>query len=274
MKKALSILMAVALVATFSFFTASTTIAVTADQTTNVSGETLFENLDFGTYEIVVSKPGFYSKTTTATVVATESGKDAIVNVELVPITKGKVVIGDGIKDENGTPVYDADVTVNGGTDLDNLTEGTHTVVIEKDGYYTEEIEIEIVFIEGEEIYEIDITLRKITDGTATITVTNGLSPVNAVTVTINGTSIATDSEGKAVFNNLPVGTHEVSAYKDGFLTGTGSVTVIAKDGQNNPSATIALTEITNGSGSLKVIVKDSGGNPIGGASVRVKLND
>ena len=63
-----------------------------------------------------------------------------------------------------------------------------------------------------------------------TVTVTDGSHPLADVTVSINGTQVNTDADGKAVFEGLAAGTYDYAISKTGFTDASGQVTITDQD--------------------------------------------
>lgn len=106
--------------------------------------------------------------------------------------------------------------------------------------------------------------------GNATITVTDGISPLSGATVsvTVNGTarSATTTSSGEAQFTNLPTGTYAFTATKSGYDDGTGSVTV-----STGATATGSISMAPQ-LGAVLILVTD-GYHPLSYVTVKANVN-
>lgn len=152
----------------------------------------------------------------------------------------------------------------------DLATPATYQVRVEREGFDTEEFEVDLG---GGQNSVIDTAQLDASDGSIAGTVTDaGGSPLGDVTVTVRSGSIEQESKTPTVGNvgvfqidNLPTpGTYVLTFAKEGY-----SETTIALDLAGGESRSGLSATLVGGAGTVRGTVRDEDGNPIGGVAVR-----
>lgn len=155
--------------------------------TTNAQGAYTL-NCKAGTYNLAVKKAGYFDYSKEGIVVV--GGQTITENVVLVPTVGNLVgIVRDGLTNQ---PVSGATVTVDtktvtsdeaGSFTVTNLAEGTHTIVVSKNGYLAAEKEF---VIEGGEVNSVEVALLLTPDSTITGIITDGRGGPVVEGVTVN----------------------------------------------------------------------------------------
>ena len=248
----------------------------------DISGNTYtFNNLPTGGHTIAAAATDYTASGAAAVTVskgATTAGTDITLSRDTgnAAVT---VTISDGA---SVTPGFTVDGTartpddISGNTYIfNNLPTGSHTIAAAATGY-TASGAAAVTVSKGATTAGPDITLIRDT-GNATITVIMLSSPQSNWNVKLNGTTIATGTDGQATFNNLPTGTYSVMATKSTTSTNmsiTANVTVAKSGGDitvnasdyydmfyfniTNSTANICRLELSDGS-STRIIWRGNG---------------
>ena len=226
---------------------------------TNAQGQVTFSNVPIGDYTVTAAKTGYASGSVDITIA---DGETATATVTLSRQFGGATItVNDGTDTIEG-----ASVTLNGQTNatnaegqvtFSNVPVGDYTVTAAKTGYANGSAAITIA--DGETATATVTLTRQF--GNATITVNDGTNTIEGASVTLNGQTNATNAEGQATFNNVPVGDYTVTAAKTGYTS--NSVDISITDGAT-ATATVSLTRQTGNA----TITVDDGADPISGASV------
>ncbi len=122
------------------------------DYTTDGDGQVVIEDVEVGFYSYLVTKAGYMPVEDMATV-----DGDVTVNVTLYPET---FTVTFNVVDQEGEPITDAVVTLNGMTNdpgnyvFENIEAGTYDYIVEREGYITVEGEITV-----EDDTTVDVTM-------------------------------------------------------------------------------------------------------------------
>jgi large repetitive protein len=249
------------------------------DMTTysNNEGEFTFENVPVGIYKILAEKAGIGSgmaevevkdgqiSEVTIILSKTETGygslKGVVLNAEENPVPEARV----NIKGKDLKTYTDNE----GKFTFENVPVGNYIVLAEKTGVGSGQAEVQI---KDGQISEVRIILKSTGTGYGTIkgiVLNSEKNPVAEAKVRIDGKEFSTftDTNGKFIFENVPVGKVTVLAEKTG--VGSGSTVVEVLNGQIS-EVTITLTKTETGYGTIKGIILDLAGNPVNEAKVRI----
>jgi hypothetical protein len=209
--------------------------------TTNASGEATFSDLPAGAHTFTASMADYPDNTVSVTVTNKQTATATIVLSRDKGNTSVAVTISDGA---SVIPAFTIDgITrtpniINGNTyTFNNLTIGSHIIAASTD-YYTASNTSNVDVIKGATTSGPSITLNR-DKVNAVIILTMLNSPQSDWSIKLNGTTITTDINGQAMFNNLSAGAYSVTASKSANinLTITSSVTITKSDGDNTINA-------------------------------------
>jgi len=235
---------------------------------TDENGEFLFKDLEPGNYEYEVTHDDF----------ETEDGEVEIVDQdETVTVTMEETIMTYSltfvIEDEDGDPIEDATVEVNGmedNTDEDgeavfkDLEPGTYDYEVDHDDFESTEDKVEIV--DEDEVEEVALVGKVVEyyDLTFVIEDEDG-DPIEDATVEVNGMEEITDEDGKAVFEDLELDTYSYKVTHDDYETEDDKVEIVDQD----VTKTVPLEE-TIITYDLTFVIEDEDGDPIEDATVEV----
>lgn len=245
-------------------------------KTTDSDGTAVFSGLTAGsTYTIAASAVNYSGKSINTTVTDKETVAAAIVLTPLQQTGSATITVTDGTNSVSGATVSvmingqerTATTGSNGEVVFASLPAGTYTFTAAQADYNSNSAATTIT---GGAATAASIALTRQT-GNATITVTDGASPVSdaSVSVTVNGQAqtATTAANGEATFTNIPTGTYTFTATKTDYGSATASDVVIA----NGATATANIT-LTRQTGGAKITVTD-GTAPLKDATVSVTIN-
>lgn len=240
----------------------------TLSLTTGSDGTAHFNNLPPGNYRFTVQASGQSMNSIPASVPL--NGGTSKVNVVLPSSnsTTGSaaITVTDGTLPVSGAT---ASVTVNGTTQtattnaagvatFSDLPADSYTFSVSKEGYNSN---AGIVAVTSGVTAAGTIALtRQIS--TVTITVTDGTNTVSGASVTLNGTTSATDEMGQVIFTSQPVGLTSYTVTIEGYDTKSGTITIV----NGGSSETISIIRQT---GTATITVMD-GDTPLSGATVTI----
>lgn len=133
--------------------------------------------------------------------------------------------------DKNSNPIEGAEVTFNnlivstdatGDAVFERTQMGEYTYSVSKTGYIG--VTDKPLSVNTADVLEIATLL--LPGYNATFTITDGTSPIQGATVTIDGIDVISDADGKAIFTDVSNGTYSYSVSKSGYETKMGNVTV------------------------------------------------
>jgi photosystem II stability/assembly factor-like uncharacterized protein len=204
-----------------------------------------------GTYDYTIIRDGYHD--VTGDVIVTDDDVTITINMELITYELLFVV-----EDEDGAPIADAIVTLDGQT-FDageyqfDLTPGTYDYTVSKAGYHPEAGQVVIADEDQTEIVILNLITYELT---FVVEDENGVAIPDAI-VTIDG---ETYDAGVYQFNLIP-GTYEYTVAKEGYHTASGQVIITDDD----VSQTVTLVLITY---QLTFMVEDENGDPVPDANV------
>ena len=215
----------------------------TRTATTDATGTYNIADVPAGTYQVTVSKSGYYSSSMTVTVV---SGGSAVANFSLneIPGTitgtvtsarDGSPIMGVTVTDGTRTTATDAAGTYT----ITNVPPGSYHVTASKSGYYSSSLAATV--LSGTATVA-NFSLSEI-PGAITGSVTSaryGSAIVGAI-VTDGTRTTTTDATGKYTIANVPPGSYQVTASKSGYYSASLTVTVVSG---GSAVANLSLSEI------------------------------
>ena len=201
---------------------------------TDVVGQYTINDVPPGSYQIVASKEGYESSSSTVTVL---SESVIVVNFSLNEVILSGSITGSVTDAEDGSPI--AGATVSGGTrtvttdasgeyTIADVPAGTYEVTVSKSGY--ESASLMVTVVEGTTTVT-DFSLNGIViHGCITGTVTDAEegSPIVGATVSDGTRTVTTDASGEYTITNVSPGTYQVTASKEGYVGVTLTATVVS----------------------------------------------
>ena len=230
------------------------TVAVTGTSlrtTTNSDGNFTLNGVLQGRQTLAVSASGFTATTRDVTVMARTSISTG--TIALKPIDNTGTVTGTVTNAETGAPLFRATVAVNGtklsigtlddGTfTLNGIPEGRRTLTISASGFTATTRDVTVVARTSISAGTIVLTTPLPTTGSIDGTVIHAFTetPLQFITIAVNGLSTTSSSNGSFVLRGVPVGPQTVTVSAPQFNSTTRTVEVPA-DGSVS-TGTIALT--------------------------------
>lgn len=209
---------------------------------TGADGLYTFLNLEPGSYTVHFTKPGYNTVDLVCDVKGGQTTTlNAVLTTTVVPPTKGSIsgkvtdTSGYGISGATvtyGTPTSIIGTTTTDGSGNFKFTEvvpGSYMATASKTGYISATTSVAVTA--GNNTYCV-LTLAPeppstgCLGGTVTEKMTGAL--LSGVTVTINGSTCVTGTDGTYAFSHLPVGTFTVTYEKVGYKPYNTSVTIVA----------------------------------------------
>jgi thermitase len=245
----------------------------TRTTTTDVTGEYTIADVPPGTCQVTARKSGYESASSVATVV---SGGKALADFSLTAVSATGSITGLVTDAEDRSPI--AGATVSDGTrttTTDALGRYTianvpawriYQVTASKEGY--ESSSLRVIVLSGRTTF-VRLSLTEITTlpGSITGSVTDAedRSPIAGATVSDGTRTTTTDTSGEYTIANVPSGTYQVTASKEGYQSSSMTVNVLSG---GSAVANLSLTEVVL-PGSITGTVTDAeNGSPIVGATV------
>ena len=136
----------------------------------------------------------------------------------------GSAISGAAVTDGTRTALTDA----LGSYTIDNVPQGNYQVIASKEGYQTSSLTVNIL---SATTAVADFSLSQIIvpgDITGSVTDAEDGSPVAGAAVSDGTRTATTDASGKYTIADVPAGSYEVTASKEGYQSLTSSVTVIS----------------------------------------------
>jgi thermitase len=235
--------------------------------TTDATGKYAISNVPPGTYQVIASKAGYYSFSSSVTVVA---GSTTVANFALAEIPGS--IAGTVTSAKDGSPLVGATVTdgtrttTTDGTGkytIANVPPGTYQVTASKAGYQSSSVTVMVVA--GNTVVA-NFSLSE-TPGAITGTLTSAKdgSVIAGATVTDGTRTTTTDATGKYTISNVPPGTYQAVASKSGYHSSSLSVTVLAG---STAVANFALNEVIVPGSISGTVTSAKDGSAIAGATV------
>jgi subtilisin family serine protease/protocatechuate 3,4-dioxygenase beta subunit len=238
---------------------------------TDALGSYTIGNVTPGTYQVTASKLGYQSSYLTVSVV---SGTTALANFSLSQIILPGSITGSITNAKDGSPIVGA--VVNDGTSttstdatgkytIANVPPGTYVVVASKAGYQSSSLTVN-VFSEGTTVANFSLN-EIIVPGSISGTVTSAKDglPLVGATVTDGTRTTSTDATGKYTIANVPPGTYQVVASKEGYETSSLTVNVLQG---TTAVANFSLSQIIVPGSITGAVTNAKDGSPIVGVAV------
>ena len=206
----------------------------TRTATTDASGIYAIVDVPPGTYEVTASKQGYESSSLTVQVF---SGATAVANFSLSQIIAPGSITGSVTDAEDGSPIVGA--TVSDGTRATTTDEAgayaiadvppdTYQVTASKEGYQSSSLTVSV--LSGTTTLANFSLSQIVGPGSITGSVTDAEdgSPIVGAAVTDGTRATTTDEAGAYAIVDVPPGTYQVTASKEGYESLTSTVTVVS----------------------------------------------
>jgi hypothetical protein len=229
---------------------ASVTIG-TATVASDVDGKAVITGLNAGTYDYSVVKAGYVTETGTVTVVDANITENVILVLKKYSITfnvtDGTSAIANALVTVGMNTVLTG---VDGKAVFTDMLPAAYDYMVTADGYDTISSSVAVVDADVEENVTMILTVY-----TLTFNVSDGAAALAGADVTVGTTTIATGADGKAVFTDLLPGNYNYSVSKTGYVTRTGSVSVVNVDVAESVTMVLStyaiLFNVTDGSAAI-----------------------
>jgi uncharacterized membrane protein len=243
----------------------------TGTATTDATGKYTIANVPPGTYQIVASKEGYQTSFSTVgvlqatTAVANFSMSQIILPGSITGLVTnakdGSPIVGATVSDGNGTALTDA----LGSYTIGNVTPGTYQVTASKLGYQSSSWTVGV--LQGA-IAVANFSLSQIIlPGSITGSITNAKdgSPIVGAAVSDGTGTATTDATGKYTIADVPPGTYQIVASKEGYETSSSTVSVLQG---TTAVANFSLSQIILPGRITGSVTNAKNGSPIVGAAV------
>jgi thermitase len=204
----------------------------TRTTTTDATGKYTIANVPPGTYQVTASKSGYYSSSSSVTVLA---GATALANFSLSEIIVPGSISGTVTSAKDGSPIVGATVTdgtrttstdAMGKYTIASVPPDTYQVTASKSGYYSSSSSVTVL---AGTTAVASFSLTEVPGAiTGTVTSAKDGSPIVGATVTDGTGTTTTDATGRYTIANVPPGTYQVTASKEGYVSVTSAVTVVS----------------------------------------------
>jgi len=206
----------------------------TRTTTTDATGEYNIANMPPGTYQVTASKSGYHSLSLTVTVL---SGGTAVANFSLNEVIVFGTITGTVTDAEDGSAIWGAQVSdgistvltdATGQYTINDVPPGSYQVVASKAGY--ENSSSTVAVLAGSTAVANFSLNEVIVPGSITGSVTDAEdgSPIVGATVSDGTRTTTTDASGIYTVANVPPGTYQVTASKEGYVSVTLTATVVS----------------------------------------------
>jgi thermitase len=206
----------------------------TRTTTTDATGKYTIANVPPGTYQVTASKSGYHSSSLTVSVL---SGNTAVANFSLNEVIVPGSITGAVTSAKDSSPI--AGATVSDGTrtvltdatgqyTINDVPPASYQVVASKEGYQSSSWTVSV--LQGA-IAVANLSLSQIiVPGSITGSVTNAKdgSAIAGAIVTDGTRTATTDTSGKYTIADVPPGSYQGIASKEGYESQTVSVTVVS----------------------------------------------
>ena len=245
--------------------------AGTRTVTTDASGKYTVANVPPGTYVVVASKAGYQNSSLTVNVF---SGGTALANFSLSQIILPGSIIGSVTDAKDGSPIVGATVSDGsraaltdalGSYTIDNVPPGTYQVVVSNEGCQSSSLTV-IVLSGATAVANFSLS-QIILPGSITGSVTNVKdgSPIVGAAVSDGTRTATTDATGKYTIADVPPGSYQVTASKEGYQTSSLTVSVLQA---TTAVANFSLSQIILPGSITGSVTNVKDGSPIVGAAV------
>jgi len=201
---------------------------------TDAVGMYTIDDVSPGSYQVTASKEGYQTSSLTVNV---PSGITALANFSLSQIIVPGSITGSVTDAEDGSPIAGAAVTdgtrtvttdASGKYTIADVPAGSYEVTASKEGYHSSSLTV-TVLSRSSAVANLVLT-QVIVPGSITGSVTDAEdgSPIAGAAVTDGTRMTTTDATGKYNIANVPAGTYQVTASKEGYVSVTLTATVVS----------------------------------------------
>jgi thermitase len=199
---------------------------------TDAAGQYTINDVPPGSYQVVASKEGYETSSLTVNVL---SGTTSVADFSLTQTIVPGSITGSVTDGEDNSPIVGATVTdgtrttttdATGKYTIADVSPGSYEVTASREGYQTSSSTVDV--LSGSNAV-VDFSLNEvIVLGSITGSVTDAKdgSPVAGATVSDGVRTATTDATGKYTIADVPSGSYEVTASKEGYESMTSGVTV------------------------------------------------
>jgi len=201
---------------------------------TDATGMYTIDDIMPGSYQIVASKEGFQTSSLTVSVV---SGTAAVADLSLSQIIVPGTITGSVIDAQDASPMVGATVTdgtsmvttdASGKYTLADVPAGSYEVTASKEGYESSSLTVDVLSGTAA-IADFSLSEVVVPGGIGgLVTDAEDGSPVIGAAVTDGVRTTTTDVVGQYTIVDVPPGSYEVTASKEGYESVTSSVTVVS----------------------------------------------
>ena len=201
---------------------------------TDATGMYTIDGIMPGSYQIVASKEGFQTSSLTVSVV---SGTAAVADLSLSQIIVPGTITGSVIDAQDASPMVGATVTdgtsmvttdASGKYTLADVPAGSYEVTASKEGYESSSLTVDVLSGTAA-IADFSLSEVVVPGGIGgLVTDAEDGSPVIGAAVTDGVRTTTTDVVGQYTIVDVPPGSYEVTASKEGYESVTSSVTVVS----------------------------------------------
>ncbi|MGO4937597.1 SpaA isopeptide-forming pilin-related protein [Fundicoccus sp. Sow4_H7] len=249
--------------------------------TSNDEGKVVFENVPAGTHEYTVaSLPEYYEVDTTGYSITVPENEPATGTVYVTYVEQiGNVEFK--VTDQDGSAVPNAEITVaeqvittneNGLATIEGLELGDYNYTLSSlpEGYSGNAEGA--VTVTNEAVAQVDLQVERAPQ-TTTVTLSildQNDNPVSGVEILMNNQTIASNDEGKVVFENVPAGTHEytVASLPEYYEVDTTGYSITVPE--NEPATGTIFVNYEEPTGVVEFIVKDQDGKAVANAVIQL----
>jgi hypothetical protein len=228
-----------------------TNAVVTFNGVANPAGNYVFDNVEQGTYQYMVERPGYVTVQDQVTV-----NDNVNVNVVLQLHTYTVTFV---VTDDNLNPVTDAIITLSGVTNpagnysFSGILPGSYVYSVQKDGFITYQ---DMVSVDDQNVV-IPVELSPVTFTVTFNVVDENQDALGSAIVTFNG---VVNPAGNYVFSDITAGTYDYKVELDGYVTVEDQL-VVADD----IVLTVTMVELTY---TVTFNILDDNQDPLTGAVV------
>jgi thermitase len=201
---------------------------------TDATGGYTIDNVPPGTYQVFASKEGYETSSLTLNVLL---GTTAVADFSLTKTIVPGSITGSVTDAEGGSPIVGAMVSdgtrtattdTSGEYTIADVPAGSYGVTASKEGYESSSLTVDV--LSGSNAV-VDFSLNEvIIPGSITGSVTDAEdgSPIVGATVNDGTRTATTDATGRYTISDVPAGSYEINASKEGYESITSSVTVLS----------------------------------------------
>jgi protocatechuate 3,4-dioxygenase beta subunit len=239
--------------------------------TTDATGTYTIANVPPGTYVVVASKEGYQTSSLTVSVLQATT---AVANFSLSQIILPGSITGSVTDAKDGSPIVGATVSdsvrtattdATGKYTIADVPPGTYQVVASKQGYQSSSLTVNV--LSGATALANLSLSQIILPGSITGSVTDAKdgSPIVGATVSDSVRTATTDATGTYTIANVPPGSYQVTASKEGYQSSSSTVGVLQGA---TAVANFSLSQIILPGRITGTVTSAKDGSPLVGATV------